>query len=469
MAAALFVLLLLPKIGTGTLWHHDELLTANRAREMLLRGDPLAVTLNFAPSVKKPPLQFWLCAVLLRFLPAHPELAVRLPTLLAGAGCLLAAAWLAQVSFPAGHRPLAMWTALALAGCGYLIHASRIALLDPGAALLLTLALAGCQLARRDPRWWWFVALQCILGAWQKAPYGLAAWALLLIAARFSGAEGRPAAPTFAGNGLSWSYHLPAAFVTAALGTLSWFLIEWLREDHAVLFQAGYEQTSMFLRAHDPADTGIRPWVYWGWLARDWALPGIITPVAAIAALAAWRREWRVAELGLVCAVFGGITVCLVYRSERYLVVITPLLAVLLVYWLDRVTGRFPPAARRWLLPAVLASTLPVAAFQYFKPSPARPDLLAIARELGRTLQPGERLLVSSDAESGFDPPEFVLFYAGLRRPLEEVPLQTLEKLPNSSGPCRGICGLAQWPALSSLQPSLHAVTERGNWVLWAK
>jgi 4-amino-4-deoxy-L-arabinose transferase-like glycosyltransferase len=468
IAAAAFLLLLLPRIGTGTLWHHDELLTANRAREMLVRGDPFAVTLNFAPSVKKPPLQFWICALLLRALPGQPEFAVRLPTLLAGAACLLAAAWLAQLCGAAGDHSPATWTALALAGCGYLIHDSRLALLDPGAALFLTLALAGWQLAQRDARWWWFVALQCILGAWQKAPYGLAAWVLLLVARRLPGAGRKVPTPAPVEARRVWRYQQAAAFAAAVIGALGWWSIEWMRADRALLVTAGYEQTSMFLRAHDPADTGIRPWVYWGWLARDWALPGIFAPAAAVAAVLAWRQERRLGELGLVGLVFGGITASLVYRSERYLVLITPLLALLTVHGLERVQGRLPAAASRWLLSLVLATTLPVAAFHYFKPSPSRPDLLAVSRALGRSLRPDERILVSTDAESGFDLPEFVLFYANLRRAVEAVPLQTMEDLPAQAGPCRGICGRAQWPKLRRAQPTLHLVAACGVWILWA-
>jgi 4-amino-4-deoxy-L-arabinose transferase-like glycosyltransferase len=470
LAAALFVLLLLPKIGAGTFWHHDELLTANRSRELLVRGDPFAVTLNFAPSVKKPPLQFWLCALLLRALPAHPELAIRLPTLLAGAGCLLAAAWLAQVCFPASDPSLATWAALMLAGCGYLIHTSRIALLDPGAALLLTLALAGCRLAWRAPRWWWFVALLCVLGAWQKAPYGLAAWALLLFARRVFRAPPPDAAEGPPQNAVArWTGPLPAAFIVATFGALGWWAIEWMRAGHMVLARAGYEQTQMFLRAHDPGDPGLRPWLYWGWLARDWAVPGLCAPVAVLAGLFAWRRERGMAEVALVCVVFGGVMAGLVYRSERYLVLITPALAVVIVHGLQRLSLRLPPGWRRWLLPAALASTLPVAAFHYFEPSPGQPDLWAIARNLAHTLRPDERILVSTDARSGFDTPEFVLFYANLRRPLEEVSLQTSEHLDARSGPCRGICGLAQWPELSHWQPAAHRVATRGDWVLWAR
>ena len=75
--AALFVGLLLPKISSGTLYHHDEIFTANRAREILVRGDPWTITRNFAPDFRKPPVPYWLCALALRLLPAHPELVVR--------------------------------------------------------------------------------------------------------------------------------------------------------------------------------------------------------------------------------------------------------------------------------------------------------------------------------------------------------------------------------------------------------
>jgi hypothetical protein len=61
------------------------------------------------------------------------------------------------------------------------------------------------------------------------------------------------------------------------------------------------------------------------------------------------------------------------------------------------------------------------------------------------------------------------LFYADLRRPLEEVSLQTMEHLPGKAGSCRGICGLAQWPQLSRWQPNVRLVATRGDWVLWAE
>ena len=131
MPALVFVGLLWPKIDAGTLWHHDELLTANRAREMVVRGDPGTLTLNFTPDFRKPPLQ--ILAVRrspLRALPGRPELAVRLPSLLGGAACLLALAWLARAAYPdddAGHRTRGA-PMLALMGCGYFVLMSRLGL-----------------------------------------------------------------------------------------------------------------------------------------------------------------------------------------------------------------------------------------------------------------------------------------------------------------------------------------------------
>lgn len=451
IAAALFVLILLPKIGMGTLWHHDELLTANRAREMLVRGDPFAVTVNFVPSIKKPPLQYWMCAAWLRLLPDHPELALRLPTLLAGAGCLLAAAWLARLYFPAASdENLAIWTVLALAGCGYLIHFSRVALLDTGAALSLTLALVGCRLARRDALWWWFAAGWCVLGAWQKAPYGLAAWLVGLLVER-------PAAGD-AADVPRWRYHLPAAFLTSLAGSSAWWILQWLHHEGALL-TAGREQVGNFLRAHDPADEGFRPWLYWVWLARDWALIGCCAPMAALVAI----RDKNRAASGWVCLGFGAALACLAYRAERYLVVVTPVLAVLTVDLLRRVPGR------PWLLPLVLATTFPAAAYQYFKPAPERPDLLAAARELGREARPDERVFVCIDADEDFDTAGFVLFYSDLNRPLTPAVLPFLETLPAAAGRCRGICSRTQWEQLSRRSSGFRSTSNRGDWFLWER
>lgn len=464
LVAVLFIVLLLPKIDAGTLWHHDELLTANRSREILRRGDPFVVTVNFAPSVKKPPLQYWCCAALLCLWPHHPELALRLPTLLGGAACLLAAAWLARVYFP--FQPaLAAWSSLALACCGYLIHFSRVALLDTGAALFFTLALGGIHLARKDARWWWFVAAQCILGAWQKAPYGLAAWLLLLAIHRWLPAP-RPDAADDQHH--ADHRHLPYALAVAVACSLAWWLIQLLRADHGLLATASKEQVGMFLRSHDITDQSDGPWMYGVWLVEGWTVLGLGAMAGTASVLFSRRDGGKLAGLGWVCAIFGVVMACLAYRAQRYLVVITPALAVLGVSWLQRQASHLPSAWRRWVLPAVVATALPVAAFQYWKAPPRSPDLLAAAHALALTARPDERLFVCTDAIQGFEAPAFVLFYADLGRPLEAVPFRDLEGSPDPNSPRRGICNASQWITLSRAQPWLKQVFSSGGWVLWS-
>jgi 4-amino-4-deoxy-L-arabinose transferase-like glycosyltransferase len=70
------------EIPRGTLTHTDELLTAERSREMLL-SDPWVVHYNFQRSFEKPPLQYWLTALTLSRL-HNRTLAVRIWPLLYG-------------------------------------------------------------------------------------------------------------------------------------------------------------------------------------------------------------------------------------------------------------------------------------------------------------------------------------------------------------------------------------------------
>ncbi len=152
--AVAFVVVLWPKISHGTLWHHDELLSGNRAREIVVRHDPLTITLNFEPDFTKPPLQYWLSALLMQ-MTSNRELAVRLPSLLYGALCLPATvflAWCCRRREEEEGTLALLLPAIAVAAFGYFVHLSRVGLLDTGTAFYLALTLGGCQLARKHPR-----------------------------------------------------------------------------------------------------------------------------------------------------------------------------------------------------------------------------------------------------------------------------------------------------------------------------
>src|SRR5438477_1294146 len=81
------------EIPRGALTHPDELLTAERTREILLTT-PWTVHFNFKVSFHKPPLQYWLTTLTLPRLSNH-SLAVRVWPLIFGALTLVATGWLA--------------------------------------------------------------------------------------------------------------------------------------------------------------------------------------------------------------------------------------------------------------------------------------------------------------------------------------------------------------------------------------
>src|SRR6202011_693702 len=98
LIALLFTAWLAFQIPRGTLAQTDELLTAERTREMLMT-EPWVVHYNFNRSFEKPPLQYWLtCLTLPRF--ENRSVAVRIWPLFYGALTAIALAWLVFLMKP---------------------------------------------------------------------------------------------------------------------------------------------------------------------------------------------------------------------------------------------------------------------------------------------------------------------------------------------------------------------------------
>jgi 4-amino-4-deoxy-L-arabinose transferase-like glycosyltransferase len=145
-----FVAWLAIEIPRGILATTDELLTAERSREMLLTG-PWVVHFNFQRSFEKPPLQYWLTTLTLpRF--ENRTLAVRIWPAVYAVLTAIAAVWLAFLVDPT--RPWVMpLTAITLASCPLFSGEAAGALLDIGLAFYTTIAIVFAQLARRHPPW----------------------------------------------------------------------------------------------------------------------------------------------------------------------------------------------------------------------------------------------------------------------------------------------------------------------------
>ena len=86
--ALLYLAFFLPAIGSVHLFDWDEINFAEAAREMMVSGDWLNVTINFEPFWEKPPLFIWLQAISFSVL-GISEFAARLPNVIIGFFTLL--------------------------------------------------------------------------------------------------------------------------------------------------------------------------------------------------------------------------------------------------------------------------------------------------------------------------------------------------------------------------------------------
>src|ERR1700730_912078 len=176
------------EIPRGTLTHTDELLTAERSREMLLTG-PWVVHYNFQRSFEKPPLQFWLTALTLSRL-HNRTLAVRVWPLLYGCLAMVALGWLVFLVEP--NRPWLIPLSLAMLASSPLFspEASR-GFLDIGLTFFTISAILFAQLARNRPVWWLGMAAASWLGSLQKFPMPFLV-CLLIIVVRLTSCRERP-------------------------------------------------------------------------------------------------------------------------------------------------------------------------------------------------------------------------------------------------------------------------------------
>src|SRR5262249_884527 len=165
------------EIPKGTLVATDELLTAERSREMLMQG-PWLVHFNFQPSFEKPPLQYWLTTLTLPRL-ENASFAVRIWSLAYAALTAIALGWLVWSIRP--DRPWLVPVSIALLFSSPLFatQATR-GLLDIGLAFFTTTTILFSELARKRPMWWVAVAASCWLASLQKNPLPFVLWLIIL-------------------------------------------------------------------------------------------------------------------------------------------------------------------------------------------------------------------------------------------------------------------------------------------------
>jgi len=456
--AVVYAALLFRGLGDGHLGHWDASYTAERSREILRTGSVLDVHLNYEPDLRRPPLQYLQTAAALRWV-GDRELAVRLWPALYAVACLPLLWLLSRGALPelALAAPAAT---LCFAFSQYFFHYSREALLDSGATFLLLLAALGAERARTDPRWFWLAAAAVVLGGLQKAPFGL----LYVAVAVCVGVALRR--PHRAGA------HAIAAGVAAALGSLAWPALQVARHGPAFLATARREGFTDLVR-------GTADLAWSDALARiveilflRWGGIGLFALAATLLALVVrgLRQRPAIVTSAIFAALYLLVLSSLGKQSPRYLMPVTPFLALVSAYALAALSGL---RSRRLLVMfglLALTSLRPALRILGDRHAVLTPEVTA-ARELGSTIAADETAVVVSPSGHLALRPAFVLFYGDLDRPVRVLdadrPGVWTTTPPLAGAPLRGLAREEDIDSLRPTFPDLRVERTTGRYALF--
>jgi len=448
----------------GTIRHGDEYLTLDRSNSFLVRDDWLTVLSENRPTFKKPPLQYWMSAWLMQ--QGHDlEFALRLPSYLFGIALLASVGALAYLLSPA--TPWVILAAVALlAGSTRFWESAISALLDTGAALFATLAMTGCLLALRQPRWWYLVAVATGLAAWQKAPVPilLVAGMLVFLFAR------RRQHDIDIWSALRNRHFAISMLLTVGL-VLSWPALQWARHGIQSLHEAYLGQ---MLDRFKPVGEEVGRQRTW----HSVLLNGeSVLRVPAVLALLVLPRVLRRPELAAFPFLLIGFVVLVAlstgYVSPRYSIVFLPLLAAALAVALVAVLpGR--------ILPVVVIAALALSSGGPFRSaaslgidSSSQATHMPMLRGIARSLGEGETLVVchwgprrAERIHAGA-----VSVFASNGRPYLRVAapgeLARLEREGRVVPPYRGLCTDEQFAQLEPRLSDITVVEAANGYVHW--
>jgi 4-amino-4-deoxy-L-arabinose transferase-like glycosyltransferase len=472
-----FVAWLACHIPKGVLTNTDELLTAERSREMLLTN-PWVVHFNFERSFQKPPLQYWLTSLTLsRF--DNRTLAIRIWPAIYGLLTLIVTVWLAFLVDPT--RPWLMpLTAAILISCPLFSSETGRGLLDIGLTFYTTIAIVLAQLVRKHPVWWLGVAAACWLGSLQKIPLIFLIW-LLIIVIRLSLASESRQKPGSSG----W---LIISVILAIAATAAWPLLQRIKY-HMPIKSVFHEEVTVWL---GPEYLGSRPYleIPFRLTMTAWAFGGLFAFVAPFAVLFWKKQRFSAAakEIAVLCIALITLAILFNFRSVRYIVPILPslclLLAIVLLRFLEqRSAARIGVAV---LLALILVAGAIQAETQVYlrqKNATARlengklkldadtrnvADEKRVAKKLEALQEPGTKMVLIKAVKGGgdllYEP--FYMFYANLRFPVTRLSVEQIRQAPPSP-PVLGVCVQRDFPAVQEIYPSVKVEFTRAQFILW--
>jgi len=474
---ACFVAWLATEVPKGILTNTDELLTAERSREMLLTT-PWVVHFNFERSFAKPPLQYWLTMLTLaRF--QNRTLAVRIWPFVYGVLTAIALIYLARVIAP--ERPRVIPLSLAILVCCPLFsaEASR-GLLDIGLAFFAIVAILFVQLARKHPAWWSGVAVACWLGSMQKIPLIFLLW-LLIISFRLITRDDR-------GERLRLNAWLVASIAFAIVATAIWPVVQLIKYGMPVK-SVFNEEVVVWL---GPEHLGARPFleIPFRLSSTAWIGGGLFALIACFAVLF-WKNQRFTSatkELAMLCLITVALAVVFNFRSVRYIVPIVPLLCLLLAIVLQRLLEQRPAVrvAGAVLIALILIAGFTQAAIQiHLRGRNASLQLVngkielrvleknvadekAVAEQLGSLQRNDTRMVLIKAIKGGSDLlyDSFYLFHGNLRFPVAKLTVDELHNAPPPA-PVLGVCVKHDFPAVQETYRNVQKEFTRAQFLLW--
>lgn len=448
----------------GYLHHIDEFWTLDRSHSFTIRNDWLSVYTENKLAFKKPPLQYWLTAWLMDS-GVGINMATRLPSFVFGICVLGATGLLAYVVMPS--QPWTIPAAIVLAASSKRFwESSTSALLDTGATLFATLALAATFLAIKNPRWWYVVGASCGVAALQKAPIPIAFSLMAMLGIIFSAPSARGG-----GRALFCNRHFFAALVIAVLLISAWPLLQWLRYgDRSVQVGILHEKVGRFAPF---GDAGKSPGSVFDLVVEG--EPFLRVPAIIALFWLPWRLKRR-DLLGLPIAILAY-TILISFAgghiSARYSLLFLPILVVGLVAVIMSVV---PQWRWRWGLVGFvslihLGPFKTASALSLYDDNQQR--YVPFLTDVSNALQPDETLIYCSSG--GAQHPiraGAISYYASNGRPIYRIKAgEDLLKLQTAgviNPPYRGVCPRKTYNRILPFIGEREVVEAFGDYIEWA-
>ncbi len=443
----------------GILSGTDELLTAERTREMLMT-EPWVVHYNFHRSFEKPPLQYWLTSLTLpRF--QHRAVAVRIWPILYGALTAITLGWLVSLVKPRDPWLIPLAIAILVSQPLFASESSR-GLLDVGLTFFTLLTIVFVELARKKPAWWFAAAIACWLGSLQKVPVPFLVWSLIVVV-RLANREERAILRNSIGS-LIGSIALAIALMSI------WPLLQLIKYQMPV-WNVFHEEVIVRLGS---TELGHRPY-FENPIAMSLAggLSGFLSLLAPFVILFSKReRSSRaVREIAWVALGFLVLTIVTNFRHVRYIIPIIPSLCFLLAlifYWFLQ---RSAPV-RTWAIAALVLFLTIGLVHSEIRILVWRKDVAnekVIAEKLGDLQQAGTEIVLIKAINPGNDLmwDSFYLFHGNFRFPVVKL---TVDEIRSNSPkpPVIGACIARDFPVVKGLYPNVQVQLTRAQFICWS-